>query len=76
MTLDPTPDPARREPGREAGAPEDAGDSTCSLSARFQQHPSVNSDRGCPVCGTRALHEQHCKLICLACGYYRSCSDP
>jgi len=62
-----------REPGPSDDTVED---SDVSLSARFQEHPSVNSDRSCPLCGTRALHEQHCKLICLACGYYRSCSDP
>lgn len=68
MTVDPS-----AEPDAPAGVGDDSGG---SLSAHFQRHPSVNSDRDCPVCGTRALHEQHCKLICLACGYYRSCSDP
>ena len=42
----------------------------------WQSHPSVNSSTPCPWCGERALHEQHCKQICLACGWYRSCSDP
>lgn len=41
----------------------------------WQAHPSVNTDRPCPWCDTPALHEQHCKQICLACGWYRSCAD-
>lgn len=41
----------------------------------WQAHPSVNSGRPCPWCDTPALHEQHCKQICLACGWYRSCVD-
>jgi hypothetical protein len=28
----------------------------------------------CPVCSLR-LKSQNCKLVCLACGYYMSCSD-
>ncbi len=41
----------------------------------WRGHPSVNTSRPCPWCGLRALHEQHCKQICLACGWYRSCVD-
>lgn len=41
----------------------------------WQAHPSVNTRKPCPWCDTPALHEQHCKQICLACGWYRSCVD-
>lgn len=55
-----------REPAEREGA-DDGPD--------WQSHPSVNSPNPCPWCGIRALHEQHCKQICLACGWYRSCVD-
>jgi hypothetical protein len=29
----------------------------------------------CDLCG-RPMQDRHCKLICLACGYQRDCSDP
>lgn len=45
------------------------------LDARYQAHPAVNTDAPCPVCGIRALHRQHCKELCLACGWYQSCVD-
>jgi hypothetical protein len=41
----------------------------------WQSHPSVNSERRCPYCAEQALHEQHCKQICLSCGWYKSCVD-
>lgn len=43
--------------------------------AEWQAHPTVNSPHPCPWCGIRSLHEQHCKQICLACGWYQSCVD-
>ncbi|MFW6198299.1 MAG: hypothetical protein ACOC5E_00600 [Acidobacteriota bacterium] len=52
-----------------------AGDGSDADSTDWQAHPSVNTERPCPWCGTAALHEQHCKQICLACGWYRSCVD-
>lgn len=30
--------------------------------------------RTCPVCSS-PLKEQKCKLVCLTCGYFLSCSD-
>lgn len=41
----------------------------------WQAHPSVNVPDPCPYCGARALHAQHCKRMCLACGWFRSCVD-
>jgi hypothetical protein len=41
----------------------------------WQSHPSVNVPDACPYCGARALHAQHCKRMCLACGWFRSCVD-
>ncbi len=29
----------------------------------------------CDICGSPML-DRHCKLVCLACGYQRDCSDP
>jgi hypothetical protein len=43
--------------------------------AEWQAHPTVNTTKHCPWCGIPALHEQHCKQICLACGWYQSCVD-
>lgn len=61
---------SRNQPTRRAAA----GERTAPV-IDWQRHPSVNSDRPCPWCGARALHEQHCKQVCLACGWYRSCVD-
>lgn len=52
-----------------------SGSETKTVDIDWQAHPSVNTDRPCPWCDTPALHEQHCKQICLACGWYRSCVD-
>ena len=52
-----------------------APDAEVDVAYDWQTHPSVNSPNPCPWCGTRALHEQHCKQICLACGWYQSCVD-
>jgi hypothetical protein len=41
----------------------------------WQSHPSVNIPDPCPYCGAAALHAQHCKRMCLACGWFRSCVD-
>ncbi|MGD8331794.1 MAG: hypothetical protein PVJ49_20345 [Acidobacteriota bacterium] len=41
----------------------------------WQSHPSVNIPDPCPYCGAAALHAQHCKRMCLACGWVRSCVD-
>ncbi len=41
----------------------------------WSSHPAVNSATPCPYCGHEALHEQHCKRMCLACGWYESCVD-
>jgi len=41
----------------------------------WQSHPSVNIVDPCPYCGARALHAQHCKRMCLSCGWFRSCVD-
>lgn len=30
----------------------------------------------CSLCGSSAVLERHCKLICMSCGYERDCSDP
>jgi hypothetical protein len=49
--------------------------SQVTTDAQWQEHPTVNSPNPCPWCGIRALHEQHCKQICLACGWYQSCVD-
>ena len=50
-------------------------ESPITTDAQWQDHPTVNSPHPCPWCGIRALHEQHCKQICLACGWYQSCVD-
>jgi len=55
--------------------PKAAAPSKPEQSFDWQTHPSVNTPRPCPWCGIQALHEQHCKQICLACGWYRSCVD-
>lgn len=52
-----------------------AGDERAKGSIDWQAHPAVNSTHPCPYCGEAALHEQHCKQICLSCGWYRSCVD-
>ena len=49
--------------------------SPITTDAEWQEHPTVNSPHPCPWCSIRALHEQHCKQICLACGWYQSCVD-
>lgn len=62
-------------PAGAGSAAASSNDAEPSLDSQWKDHPTVNTDKPCPWCGIRALHEQHCKQICLACGWYQSCVD-
>jgi hypothetical protein len=42
--------------------------------AEKPEPPVEDASRYCPVCWQR-LESRRCKLICVVCGYYMSCSD-
>lgn len=35
----------------------------------------IEDDRKCWICGAPTRY-QHCKIICIECGFMRDCSDP
>jgi carbonic anhydrase/acetyltransferase-like protein (isoleucine patch superfamily) len=40
-----------------------------------RSNPAMEEATHCDLCGGPVL-ERHCKILCLACGYQRDCSDP
>jgi hypothetical protein len=60
--------PAELRGAAVAGSPE--GGMAAERAARGQE----DSSRYCPICSQR-LESRRCKLVCVVCGYYMSCSD-
>jgi len=46
-----------------------------SINRSASESESPETGAACELCGG-TVEQLHCKIKCLACGYFRDCSDP